>query len=121
MHSKSIPQTTPIVVYSALVGKILTQQRERQSIKQGELAAVLGLSQSAYSRLESGDSVLNVSQLRNACGHLKIMPSFVLDLADQYEAQLRRQGVDIILEKPTNPAAIAIGLGLLAALLIGAK
>jgi hypothetical protein len=32
--------------------------------------------------------------------------------------QLRQQNVDVISEKPNNPAAIAIGLGLLAALLL---
>ena len=121
MQSKSTPKTIPAVAYSSLVGKILAQQREAKGLKQGDLAGVLGLSQSAYSRLESGDSVLNVSQLRNACGHLKIRPSLVLGLADEYESELRRQGVKIILEKPTDPAAIAIGLGLLAALLLNAK
>jgi len=41
--------------------------------------------------------------------------------ADQYEVQLRQQGVEVISAKPDNPAAIAIGLGLLAALLMSAR
>ncbi|WP_291084526.1 helix-turn-helix transcriptional regulator [Hydrogenophaga sp.] len=121
MQEKSIPPQKPLVTYPALVGKILAQQREARGIKQGDLAATLGLSQSAYSRLESGDSVLNLSQLRNAATQLGLQPGQVLQWADQYEARLRQQGVDVISEKPDNPAAIAIGLGLLAALLMSAR
>lgn len=89
-----------------------------KDIKQGDLAKALGLSQSAYSRLESGDSVLNLSQLRNVAKWLGKQPSEVLQMADQYEAQLRLQGVDVISEKQNDTAAIAIGLGLLAALFL---
>jgi len=52
---------------------------------------------------------------------LGLQPAQVLQWADQYAAQLRQQGVDVISEKPDNPAAIAIGLGLLAALLMSAR
>jgi transcriptional regulator with XRE-family HTH domain len=121
MQEKSTLPQKPIVTYPALVGKILAQQRETRGIKQGELAAKLGLSQSAYSRLESGDSVLNLSQLRNVAMQLGLKPAQLLQWADQYEVQLRQQGVEVISEKPDNPAAIAIGLGLLAALLMGAR
>lgn len=121
MQAKSTPPPKPLVTYPALVGKILAQQREAHGIKQGDLAATLGLSQSAYSRLESGDSVLNLSQLRNAATQLGLQPAQVLQWADEYEARLRQQGVDVISEKPDNPAAIAIGLGLLAALLMSAR
>lgn len=121
MQAKSTPPPKPLVTYPALVGKILAQQREAHGIKQGDFAATLGLSQSAYSRLESGDSVLNLSQLRNAATQLGLQPAQVLQWADQYEARLRQQGVDVVSEKPDNPAAIAIGLGLLAALLMSAR
>lgn len=122
MHEKSTPPPPkPLVTYPALVGKILAQQRESRGIKQGDFAAFIGLSQSAYSRLEAGESVLNLSQLRNAAAHLGLTPAQVLHRADQYEALLRQQGVDVLSEKPDNPAAVAIGLGLLAALLISAR
>ena len=121
MRTKSSPPPKPIVTYPALVGRILAQQREARGIKQGALATALGMSQSAYSRLESGDSVLNLSQLRGVAAQLGLQPAQVLKWADQYEAQLRQQGVDVISEKQDNSAAIAVGLGLLAALLMGAK
>ena len=121
MHQKSTPAPQPIVTYPALVGKLLAQRREQIGLKQGQLAGALGVSQSAYSRLESGESVLNLAQLRNVCAHLGVTPAQVLQAADQYESLLHRQGVEVVAEKPTNPAAIAIGLGLLAALFLGSK
>ncbi|WP_081073477.1 helix-turn-helix domain-containing protein [Burkholderia stagnalis] len=121
MQKKSTPTPIPVVSYSALVGKLLVQRREQIGLKQGELAAALGLSQSAYSRLESGESVLNISQLRRVCGLLHTTSAEVLQEADAYEARLISEGVEVITEKPLNPAAIAIGLGLLAALLLSGK
>lgn len=118
MKAKSSTPPTPVVAYPALVGQILAHHREFRNIKQGELAAFLSMSQSAYSRLESGDSVLNLTQLRNIAERLGVQPSAVLTLAEQYEAQLRRQGVQIVAEKQDNSAAIVIGLALLAALLM---
>lgn len=121
MKAKSSIPPKPVVTYPALVGKTLAQQREARGIKQGDLAIALGMSQSAYSRLESGESVLNLSQLRNVAAQLGLQPAYVLKLADQYEGQLRQQGVDVLSEKQDNSAAIAIGLGLLAALLMSSK
>lgn len=121
MQEKSILPPKPVVTYPTLVGRLLVQRREQLGLKQGALAEAIGLSQSAYSRLESGDSVLNLSQLRNVCAQLGLSPAQVLHAAEQYEHQLRRQGVEVVAEKPINPAAIAIGLGLLAALFLGSK
>lgn len=118
---KSSLPPKPVVAYPALVGRIVAQQRETRGIKQGDFATTLGLSQSAYSRLESGESVLNVSQLRSAAVQLSMQPSQILRLADQYEAQLRSQGVEVVSAKQDHSAAIAVGLGLLAALLLGGK
>jgi transcriptional regulator with XRE-family HTH domain len=112
----STQKTTPVVTYPALVGKILAQKREECAMKQAEMATALGMSQSAYSRLESGDSVMNISQLRKICAHLGLRPSDALRLADGYAEKLNLQHVEVVAEKPNNPAAVVIGLGLLAAL-----
>lgn len=118
MNTKSSPSPRPVVAYPSLVGKVVAHHREYRGIKQSDLAAVLGLSQSAYSRLEAGESVLNLSQLRKIAEHFDVPTAQVLSWADQYEVQLRQQGVQIVAEKQDNSAAIVIGLGLLAALLM---
>jgi transcriptional regulator with XRE-family HTH domain len=121
MQLKSTPASRPVVTYPSLVGRLLVQRRDQLGLKQGAVAEALGMSQSAYSRLESGESVLNLAQLRNICLRLGLSPAQVLHAAEQYEQQLRIQGVDVVAEKPTNQAAIAVGLGLLAALFLSGK
>jgi len=85
------------------------------------MAAAIGLSQSAYSRLESGDSVMNVAQLRNVAAQLGVPPNQLIHTADAYESELRKQGVNVISEKADDAAALVIGLGLLAALLMSLR
>lgn len=117
-QTKNVP-TQPAVAYPALVGRVIANERERIPLRQGEMAAKLSLSQSAYSRLESGDSVLNVAQLSSISTVLGTTPGVVLARADGLANQLRSQGVEVVDAKPDNAAALVIGLGLLAALLLG--
>ena len=63
---RKMSNTSPkgIVPYAAIVGKLLQQQRDARGILQVTVAEALGLSQSAYSRLEKGESAMNIAQLR---------------------------------------------------------
>jgi transcriptional regulator with XRE-family HTH domain len=121
MQEKSSTHPQPLVTYSTVVGKTVARTREVKGLKQGDVAAAVGLSQSAYSRVESGDSTMNLAQLRSIAAQLQMTPGQLVALADQYEMQLRQQGVEVASEKPDNPAALAIGLGLLAALLLSSS
>jgi transcriptional regulator with XRE-family HTH domain len=46
--------------YTATAGRVLRELRRDHSLKQVEAAEVLGIRQSAYSKLERGESVLNI-------------------------------------------------------------
>lgn len=111
---------TGALAYPAVVGQVLASIREQRGEKQGDIAARVGLSQSAYSRLEKGDSVMNLAQLHKVCAELGEVPNVVLRRADTVEKQLKAQGVQVLSEKPDNAAAALVGLGLLAALLLSA-
>lgn len=115
--SRAAPK--PLITYPALVGKVIAHTREQLGVKQGEFAQRLGSSQSAYSKLESGDSVFNLTQLHRICEKLGIQPSALLKRADEYEKQLRKSGVEIVSSKEDNTAAILIGIAFLGALLLG--
>lgn len=106
------------LAYPAVVGQVLARLREERGLKQGDMATRVGLSQSAYSRLEKGDSVMNLAQLHKVCVELGVAPSEVTKRADFYEMQLKAQGVQVLHEKPESPAALMVGLGLLAAMLL---
>jgi len=119
MNQKSILAESPVVTYATLVGKVLQQQRKQHGVEQAQMAQTLGISQSAYSRLESGGSTLTVAQLRTAAQALKMPPHVLLMAADHLEAELNdsQEGVKVVTQKPNNAAAAIIGVGVLLALL----
>jgi transcriptional regulator with XRE-family HTH domain len=99
---------------------VVQNQRKFLNLQQGDIAQQLGLSQSAYSRIESGDTAVSVTQLRQIAALIGTNAQRVLDQADMIALQLHSQGVPISHEKKDNSGAILIGLGILAAALVAA-
>lgn len=94
--STTMPQTRPVVTYSALVGRLLARRRKKLVIKQLAVASAVGMSQSAYSRLERGYTKINIVQLRSICAQMGLRPSDILSLADDYAERLHHRNVDVI-------------------------
>lgn len=118
MSQKSSVREAPVVTYATLVGKVLQQERKARNIEQAEMAQALGISQSAYSRLESGGSTLTITQLRAAARKIGIEPNRILAEADRVERDvLVQEGVGVVTEKPSDATAAIVGLGILIALL----
>jgi transcriptional regulator with XRE-family HTH domain len=109
-----------VVPYSALLGGVIEQRRKLFPLHQGDVATQLGLSPSAYCRIESGNTAISVTQLRQVAALLQTNAQQLLTHADYIAQKLAAQGVQIIHEKKDNSAAILIGLGLLAAALMAA-
>lgn len=107
----------PQVTYGAIVGGVIERRRTRLGLKQQVMASALSLTQPAYSRIESGESSMNLTQLRIIADQLGTTPSALTGEADQLVARLRAQGVEVKHEKEISPAAILIGLAILAALI----
>jgi len=103
--------------YGALLGRIVEHRRSQLRIHQEAIAQALGVSQSAYSRLEKGQSAMSVTQLRIVAERLRTTPSDLLKHADQYATQLRAQGVEITDEKSDSTAGVMLALAILAALI----
>lgn len=119
MSTPHLPQ--PEVPYSALVGQVIKQARVEQGGQQLDMANLLGLSQSAYSRLESGDSMFSVWQMRECAKLLNMAPSEVLRRVELLEQQLSTQDVPIVEAKKANPAGALVGIALLLALLASTR
>lgn len=49
--------------YATILGQMIRQLRERNHVEQGKLAEYLGVSVMTVSRIESGDTVLDVPQM----------------------------------------------------------
>lgn len=95
----------------------MKSERTQLGIDQATMAARMGLSQSAYSRIEAGETTMNVWQLRQCAHLLRKSVTQLVDQVDRYEAHLAEQGIEIVAERRTNPAAALIGLAILAAVL----
>lgn len=68
--------------YSVAVSGILRRERVARGVQQGDLAKRLGMLQPAFSRIERGETVITVQQLRVVAHHLGISMSGVLDEAE---------------------------------------
>ena len=108
----------PEMPYSALLGQLIKHNRVAKNADQLAMAAALGISQSAYSRIESGDTNMNVWQLRTCAELLGMTLSQLIAQVEVREHQLSEQGVTVVAEKRSNPAAALIGIAILAALLV---
>ncbi len=121
MSKTSIP-VKPEIAYGALLGRVIEHHRTHRKIHQETIAKVLGISQSAYSKLEKGQSTISVVQLNTIAGCLKMHSATLIQDTERYAAHLRQQGVEITNEKQEPSAAgLLVALGLLAALIAAAS
>src|SRR6266853_309557 len=116
-----VPLVKPSISYGTLVGQVVLNHRKRAGLDQAHLANALGITQSAYSRLEQGQSSMTLPQLRVVAEYLNYSPGALLDEVDTLAARLRSQGVEVQNEKTIPVAAVLIGLGILAAILAAGK
>lgn len=120
MNQKTSPPK-PAVPYTSVLGQVLQHYRNYRQLHQQHLANALNISQSAYSRIEQGSTSVSVPQLRIIAQQLGMTPDHILRETDKYAEHLKRQGVEVTDDKGISPAAIVIGLGILAALLMAKK
>ena len=102
----------PATTYPAVVGYVLGWHRDQASMNQNELAQLMGMSPSTWSRIERGESALTMDQLAAVAQVLEVEPGRILRDADNVARQLTRRGVQV--ERKRVPDAIGAGLALLA-------
>ncbi len=83
--------TTP----GAILGAVLVKLRTEKGIKQGDLAGLVGISASTWSRIEKGESGLSIEQLRAVAKALGVAPGTILELAAAAEKEVEDHGVRI--------------------------
>ena len=118
MNETSTPHFSGSIAYSAVLGQVLVRKRQTAGgLHQKALADSLGITQSAYSRLENGHSAMSLGQLRVVAEALRCRPGDLLVETDRYVDVLKAQGVTISDEKKVTGGELLIGLGILAAIL----
>lgn len=114
----------PATTYPAIIGNILSQLRNERGLDQAQLAQIVGVTQSTWSRIERGLSGLTVDQLAAAAQALDVKPEQILTWADQATGRLAKQGVKVELKRTSSdlgPGLVLIGaaaLGLLLAAIL---
>jgi transcriptional regulator with XRE-family HTH domain len=91
-HERLEPATT----YPAVVGGVLTQIRNQKSLRQEDLARAVGVTQTTWSRIETGQSNITVEHLRLAAGRLESEPNQILYYADKAVTELRTRGAKVM-------------------------
>jgi len=64
-------------------------------MKQGDLAAAVGIGASTWSRIEKGESGLSIEQLRLAAKALSVTPAHILEMLEKAEEEVVSHGVRI--------------------------
>jgi transcriptional regulator with XRE-family HTH domain len=105
--------------YAQLVGQVVRGSRELKGMDLATMAASASLSLSSWSRVETGHTIMTVSQLRRAARSLRVEPWTLVKQADSLATQLSRGGIVVIDDKPADPAAAVLGGAALLALLAG--
>lgn len=103
--------------YSAIVGNVIKQLRDTQFITQGDMAKKMGISQAAWSKLESGKSTLSTAQLAKVADFLNVPANQIMHYADDAVANFKAEGMTVTYD---NKEAENSGLMLLGAAAIGA-
>jgi transcriptional regulator with XRE-family HTH domain len=90
-------------------------------MSQKGLADAVGVNQSTWSRIETGQSSLSVEQLTKAARALGRSPGEILDLAEYTRVDLKKRGIHVEEERPEAPVDnvwVLIGVAALALIVI---
>ena len=80
---------------AAVLGWVIASLRKSKGLKQNELAAMVGVGPSVWSRIEKGDSGLSIEQLRQVASALGVSAGRILEMVEVAEDDLIKKGVGI--------------------------
>lgn len=111
-------QLQPKTTYTAVVGRVLAIKRLQTKLEQADVASRLAITQSTWSRIESGESALSIEQLAQAAAALGTSTAEIMMNVENALSDLRRQGVAIQYGSPRELAKE--GLALIGVMALGA-
>ena len=71
-----------MIPYYAIVGRVMRLQREARGIKLREFANAMGIGVTGWSRVETGDTVMTLQQLKRAADALAMTPTVIVQIAE---------------------------------------
>lgn len=106
--------------YPAILGRVLEHKRKGKNLDQKDVADHLGLTQSAWSKIERGQSGISMEQLLRVSQLLKTQPHSILEDVDLAKHGLEKQGVIVhasVASKPSDTVAL-IALAVLGVMVV---
>lgn len=94
-QARSVPWTTT----SRVLGWVIARSREARGLSQGQLGESLGISQSAWSRIELGENALTVDGLLTVAARLGVPAPELLEQTEGHAARLTASGVRVVNER----------------------
>lgn len=91
--------------YQAVLGRLIAQKRQQKQLDQGDMAEAVGVSRSTWSRIETGESALNMDQLAKAAAKLGMPLGALMVEADEVTGKLRERGVEVLDGRDQTSAA----------------
>ena len=121
MNNISLPSGSA-TSYSSILGQMIAQARAHRSLHQIDLADALGITQTAWSRIERGITSITAEQLRTIAGFLQREPHEIIREADSAAKIATDNGLALVAPKNydelvKNGVMILMGAALGAAIL----
>jgi transcriptional regulator with XRE-family HTH domain len=98
-HERASTWLEQATFYGQIVGQVIRGRRELQGITLAAMSQSMDLSPSGWSRVETGDTAMSITQLRRAARRLGMQPSEIVRQADLLVSQLEG-GVVVHDERP---------------------
>ena len=107
--------------YQAIVGEVIVLRRKDMGLNQADLAQRIGISQSAWSRVEKGLSNLTVEQLTKVASVLGVAPNQIIAEADQAKVALQHDGVQVAGTKSDATGWLLLGAAAIGLVILASK
>jgi transcriptional regulator with XRE-family HTH domain len=99
----------PTTTYTALIGALVVRMRHSVGLQQGPLAALVGVNQSSWSKIEAGGTAISVEYLAVLAPTLKTTPGEFFSTVDRIVTHAEAQGVVVYRQRADMPPEAAQG------------
>jgi len=107
--------------YQAIVGEVIVQHRKTKKLNQDDLAQKAGMSQSAWSRVEKGETSLSLEQLAKVSHALNLKPHELIAEADKVREELEKNKVKVADNKSEAAGWLLLGAAAIALIILASK
>ncbi len=107
--------------YTIIVGAIIGHLRKKKGLGQKDIAEKLDITQSAWSKLERGDTCLSITQLNQISQILEIPANRILRHAEKAQEKLKKENIEVLdkpLSQPNDKALFILGVAVVSVIII---